>query len=38
MAKRKKMSKKKSNSKFKKGMSTNVKNIQSNPSRGGIRL
>lgn len=36
--KRKKMSRKSSKMKFKKGMSTNVRNFQDNPSRGGIRL
>jgi hypothetical protein len=36
--KRKKITRKKSNKTFKKGMNTNVKNIQHPPTRGGYRL
>ncbi len=36
--KRKKLNVRKSNSKFKQGMRTNVRNVQKQPSRGGIRL
>lgn len=36
--KRKKLSQKRSKKTFKKGMKTNVRNVQKQPSRGGIRL
>jgi len=38
MSKRKKLSKKASKKNFKKGLKTHIKNIKTNPSRGGIRL
>lgn len=38
MARRKKMSRKKSNKNFRKGLNTNSKNLAPPPTRGGYRL